>query len=174
MEKLNILTNLIGERITVLKSMELVPYRVYGTLEGFFIGNYAQYKNVIHMFIKPYRKRKIERIIIMENEHTFIFKGLYENTWKKDKIDNNLTNLVRISYEDVKNDNNFVFTTYNNKLEVNTNIKRYFNITTDFICNNDISPRTSMENGTYINYIKTLLHEYNAFELLEYAKNEGY
>ena len=71
------LKEMIGEKISVLKASDLVPSCYYGTLIGFKIDKWAQYENCLYIYIKLFRKRSINRIIITPNEDSFIFKYDY-------------------------------------------------------------------------------------------------
>ena len=69
------LKEMIGEKISILKSSDLVPACYYGTLQGFKIDKWAQYENCLYIYIKLFRKRSVNKIIITPNEDSFIFKG---------------------------------------------------------------------------------------------------
>ena len=97
------LKKMIGEKISVLKASDLVPSCYYGTLTGFKIDKWAQYENCLYIYIKLFRKRSINRIIITPNETTFIFKDNFDKCWNKEKINSKESLLHRITYNDIKN-----------------------------------------------------------------------
>lgn len=165
----------IGSRITVLKPMELLPRRIYGTLQGYYISSYAQHKNALYLFIKPYRARKTIRIVIHTNDTAFIFKGNFENSWNKEKVSERESLLQRISYNDIKDNKDLVYHhEYGQDIEGNLNFDMFADCTADYMYNNDIRNYEALENESYINYIKRLLTIYNVNTMLECCKREGY
>ena len=100
------LKEMIGKKISVLKTSDLVPACYYGTLEGFKVDKWAQYEKCLYIYNKLFRKRSISRIVINPNETSFIFKGDFGKCWNKEKISSNESLLHRITYKDLKNNKN--------------------------------------------------------------------
>ena len=169
MVELKILENLknyVGKKITVLKPNELVPTRIYGTLEGFYLDKFAQYDNCLYLYIKGFRQRHTTRIIIDPHTVAFIFVGDFQKSWNKEKINENLTNLLRITYEDVKDDKNLILNhAYAEEFQ---NLERYeyfSDITADYCYDNDIFKEAQLTNEGYKNYIKDLITLFNVENL---------
>lgn len=169
----------VGSRITVLKPMDLVPTRVFGTLQGYYISSYAQYKNALYLFIKPYRARKTMRITILPDDTAFIFSGNFKEAWRKELIreskEATVSQLHRITFNDVKDNKDLIYYhEYGQEIEGNLNFDMFADCTSDYMCNNNIRNFEALENEDYIEYIKRLLTLYNVNTMLECCKLEGY
>ena len=168
------LKEMIGEKISVLKSSDLVPSCYYGTLEGFKIDKWAQYENCLYIYIKLFRKRSINRIIITPNENSFIFKGDFGKCWNKEKINSNESLLHRITYNDIKNNNNLILShRYGEAIECLQ--YGFIDSTGDYLLSNCLNKeeRLSMQDtANYYNYIKKKLSLYNVSFVLDAIEDE--
>ena len=168
------LKEMIGEKISILKTSDLVPSCYYGTLERFKIDKWAQYENCLYIYIKLFRKRTINRIIITPNETTFIFKDNFDKCWNKEKINSNESLLHRITYNDIKNNNNLILShNYGEDIECLQN--GFIDITGDYLLSNCLNKdeRLAMqESANYYNYIKKKLYLYNISSVLDTIKND--
>ena len=168
------LKEMIGEKISILKTSDLVPACYYGTLEGFKIDKWAQYENCLYIYIKLFRKRSINRIIITPNETTFIFKDNFDKCWNKEKINSRESLLHRITYNDIKNNNNLILShNYGEEIECLQN--GFIDITADYLLSNCLNKdeRLAMqESANYYNYIKKELYLYNISSVLDTIKND--
>lgn len=168
----------IGSKVTILKPNELVPTRIYGTFQGGYIGRYAQYKNAYFLFIKPYRCRKIERVVITPNETAIILNGNINSSWRREELSSNeqatVSQLHRLTVNDFKKENIIYHHEYGQEIEGNLNFDMFADCTADYMCNNNIRHFEALDNEGYINYIKRLLTIYNASTMLACAVNEGY
>ena len=168
------LKKMIGEKISILKASDLVPACYYGTLEGFKIDKWAQYENCLYIYIKLFRKRSINRIIITPNETTFIFKDNFNKCWNKEKINSTESLLHRITYNDIKNNNNLILShNYGEDIECLQN--GFIDITGDYLLSNCLNKdeRLAMqESANYYNYIKKQLYLYNISYVLDAIKND--
>lgn len=172
MDKLNIE---IGQKITILKPGELVPLLIAGKVEGFNYGKYAQYENSIFIYIRRPRRKHLDRIVIHEHETAFIFDGTFKDMHRKEKVNENMTNLHRWTYNDLKDNKNLIFYhCYGEKLQIENNFERFIDVTADYISDNNVNPREAEQNEGYINYIKEKVKNYNIDSLKSYLKNEGY
>ena len=168
------LKEMIGEKISILKSSDLVPACYYGTLEGFKIDKWAQYENCLYIYIKLFRKRNISRIIITPNETTFIFKDNFNKCWNKEKINSAESLLHRITYDDIKNNNNLILShNYGEEIECLQN--GFIDITGDYLLSNCLNKEerfAMQESANYYNYIKKELCLYNVSSVLDTIKND--
>ena len=168
------LKEMIGEKISILKTSDLVPCCYYGTLIGFKIDRWAQYENCLYIYIKLFRKRSINRIVITPNETTFIFKDNFNKCWNKEKINSAESLLHRITYDDIKNNNNLILShNYGEEIECLQN--GFIDITGDYLLSNCLNKdeRLAMqESANYYNYIKKQLYLYNVSIVLDTIKNE--
>ena len=168
------LKEMIGEKISVLKSSDLVPACYYGTLQGFKIDKWAQYENCLYIYIKLFRKKSINKIVIAPNETTFIFKGDFGKCWNKEKINSNESLLHRITYNDIKDNNNLILShNYGDDIECLQN--GFIDITGDYLLSNCLNKdeRLAMqESANYYNYIKKELYLYNVSFVLAAIKDE--
>lgn len=168
------LKGMIGEKISILKSSDLVPACYYGTLEGFKIDKWAQYENCLYIYIKLFRKRSISRIVITPNETSFIFKGDFDKCWNKEKISSNESLLHRITYNDVKNNNNLILS-HNYGEAIECLQYGFIDVTGDYLLNNcsNKEERLAMqESANYYNYIKKELSLYNVSLILDTIEEE--
>ena len=169
------LKEMIGEKISVLKAFDLVPNCYYGTLEGFKIDKWAQYENCLYIYIKLFRKRNINRIVITPNETTFIFKDNFDKCWNKEKINSRESLLHRITYDDIKNNNNLILShNYGDEIEC---LQQYdfIDITGDYLLSNCLNKEERLamqETENYYNYIKKELYLYNISSVLDTIKND--
>ena len=180
MKNVNELNLQIGEKYTVLNAGDLVPTRYYGTLKGYYYSNFAQHKNALYIYIQRPRARKVDRLIFTSDK-IFIFKGKFENCWRKEVISETeqaTTSLLhRYTYNDLKDNENLVY--YNdglvNEYKPSTNdFEGLIDNTGDFIYNSSIRPIEAPENDGYIDYIRTLLTRYNVNDLKKYINELGY
>ena len=165
---------MIGEKISILKSSDLVPACYYGTLQGFKIDKWAQYENCLYIYIKLFRKRSINRIVITPNETSFIFKGDFGKCWNKEKISSNESLLHRITYNDVKNNNNLILS-HNYGDAIDCLQYGFIDSTGDYLLNNCLNKEERLamqESANYYNYIKTELYLYNVSFVLDTIKDE--
>ena len=168
------LKEMIGEKISILKTSDLVPSCYYGTLEGFKIDKWAQYKNCLYIYIKLFRKRSINRIIITPNETTFIFKDNFNKCWNKEKINSKESLLHRITYNDIKNNNNLILShNYGEDIECLQN--GFIDVTGDYLLSNCLNKEERLamqESANYYNYIKKELYLYNVSIVLDTIEDE--
>ena len=168
------LKEMIGEKISILKTSDLVPACYYGTLEGFKIDKWAQYENCLYIYIKLFRKRSISKIIITPNETTFIFKDNFDKCWNKEKINSRESLLHRITYNDIKNNNNLILShNYGEDIECLQN--GFIDITGDYLLSNCLNKEERLamqESANYYNYIKKELYLYNVSLVLDTIKDE--
>ena len=168
------LKEMIGEKISILKSSDLVPACYYGTLEGFKINKWAQYENCLYIYIKLFRKRNINRIVITPNETTFIFKGDFSKCWNKEKISSNESLLHRITYNDIKNNNNLIVS-HNYGEAIECLQYGFIDVTGDYLLSNCLNKeeRLAMQDtANYYNYIKKKLSLYNGSIVLDTIEEE--
>ena len=170
----------IGQKYTVLNVGDLVPTRIYGTLKGYYYGNFAQYKNALYIYIQRPRAKKVDRLVFTVDT-IFIFKGNFKECWRKEVIKESGTSttslLHRFTYNDLKDNKDLVY--YNDGLKqeykpITDNFEWFIDSTGDYLCNNNIRAYEALENEGYINYMKSLLTKYNVNKLKEYIINEGY
>lgn len=172
MNKMNLKLN---ETITVLKPMELIPLRITGKLIGYYFDKFAQYENSLYLFIQRSRAKRVDRIIITENDTVFIFKGKFQDSWRKEKVSEVTTNLNRITYEDIKENKNLIYShLYGEKFNINDNTEYFIEKTGDYMMYNDIRHFEAEENENYINYIKELAQNFNIGKIKDLCKIEGY
>ena len=168
------LKEMIGEKISILKSSDLVPACYYGTLQGFKIDKWAQYENCLYIYIKLFRKRSINRIIITPNETTFIFKDNFNKCWNKEEINSRESLLHRITYNDIKNNNNLILShNYGDAIECLQ--YGFIDSTGDYLLSNCLNKEERLamqESANYYNYIKKELYLYNVSIVLDTIKNE--
>ena len=168
------LKKMIGKKISVLKTSDLVPACYHGTLQGFKIDKWAQYKNCLYIYIKLFRKRRISRIVITPNETTFIFKDNFGKCWNKEKINANENLLHRITYNDIKNNNNLILShNYGENIEYLQ--YGFIDITGDYLLNNCLNKEERLEmqvSENYYNYIKKELYLYNVSLVLDTIEEE--
>ena len=168
------LKEMIGEKISILKTSDLVPCCYYGTLTGFKIDRWAQYENCLYIYIKLFRKRSINRIVITPNETTFIFKDNFDKCWNKEKINSRESLLHRITYNDIKNNNNLILShNYGEEIECLQN--GFIDITGDYLLSNCLNKEERLamqESSNYYNYIKKELYLYNISYVLDTIKND--
>ena len=165
---------MIGEKISILKSSDLVPACYYGTLQGFKIDKWAQYENCLYIYIKLFRKRSINRIVITPNETSFIFKGDFGKCWNKEKISSNESLLHRITYNDVKNNNNLILS-HNYGDAIDCLQYGFIDSTGDYLLSNSLNKEERLamqESANYYNYIKKELYLYNVSFVLDTIKDE--
>ena len=165
---------MIGEKISILKSSDLVPACYYGTLQGFKIDKWAQYENCLYIYIKLFRKRSINRIVITPNETSFIFKGDFGKCWNKEKISSNESLLHRITYNDVKNNNNLILS-HNYGDAIDCLQYGFIDSTGDYLLSNCLNKEERLamqESANYYNYIKKELYLYNVSFVLDTIKDE--
>ena len=165
---------MIGEKISILKSSDLVPACYYGTLQGFKIDKWAQYENCLYIYIKLFRKRSINRIVITPNETSFIFKGDFGKCWNKEKISSNESLLHRITYNDVKNNNNLILS-HNYGDAIDCLQYGFIDSTGDYLLNNCLNKEERLamqESANYYNYIKKELYLYNVSFVLDTIEDE--
>ena len=179
MKNVNELNLQIGEKYTVLNAGDLVPTRYYGTLKGYYYSNFAQHKNALYIYIQRPRARKVDRLIFTSDK-IFIFKGKFENCWRKEVISETeqaTTSLLhRYTYNDLKDNENLVYS-FQGRIDtfsINNDFEGLIDNTGDFIYNNGIKVKEASENDSYIDYIRTLLTRCNVNDLLNYIKLEGY
>ena len=168
------LKEMIGEKISVLKASDLVPSCYYGTLTGFKIDKWAQYENCLYIYIKLFRKRSINRIIITPNETTFIFKDNFNKCWNKEKINSTESLLHRITYNDVKNDNNLILS-HNYGEDIECLQYGFIDVTGDYLLSNCLNKEERLamqESANYYNYIKKELYLYNVSLVLDTIEDE--
>ena len=168
------LKEMIGEKISILKTSDLVPSCYYGTLTGFKIDKWAQYENCLYIYIKLFRKKSINRIVITPNETTFIFKDNFNKCWNKEKINSRESLLHRITYDDIKNNNNLILShNYGEDIECLQN--GFIDITGDYLLSNCLNKEERLamqESANYYNYIKKELYLYNISYVLDTIKND--
>ena len=165
---------MIGEKISILKSSDLVPACYYGTLQGFKIDKWAQYENCLYIYIKLFRKRSINRIVITPNETSFIFKGDFGKCWNKEKISSNESLLHRITYNDIKNNNNLILS-HNYGENIECLQYGFIDSTGDYLLSNCLNKEERLamqESANYYNYIKKELYLYNVSFVLDTIKDE--
>ena len=165
---------MIGEKISILKSSDLVPACYYGTLQGFKIDKWAQYENCLYIYIKLFRKRSINRIVITPNETSFIFKGDFGKCWNKEKISSNESLLHRITYNDIKNNNNLILS-HNYGDAIDCLQYGFIDSTGDYLLSNSLNKEERLamqESANYYNYIKKELYLYNVSFVLDTIKDE--
>ena len=165
---------MIGEKISILKSSDLVPACYYGTLQGFKIDKWAQYENCLYIYIKLFRKRSINRIVITPNETSFIFKGDFGKCWNKEKISSNESLLHRITYNDIKNNNNLILS-HNYGENIECLQYGFIDSTGDYLLSNSLNKEERLamqESANYYNYIKKELYLYNVSFVLDTIKDE--
>ena len=168
------LKEMIGEKISILKSSDLVPACYYGTLEGFKVDKWAQYENCLYIYIKLFRKRSISKIIITPNETTFIFKDNFDKCWNKEKINSNESLLHRITYNDIKNNNNLILS-HNYGEAIECLQYGFVDSTGDYLLSNCLNKEERLamqESANYYNYIKKKLYLYNISSVLDTIKND--
>ena len=168
------LKEMIGEKISVLKASDLVPSCYYGTLTGFKIDKWAQYENCLYIYIKLFRKRNINRIVITPNETTFIFKDNFNKCWNKEKINSTESLLYRITYNDIKNNNNLILShNYGETIEYLQ--YGFIDSTGDYLLSNCLNKEERLamqESSNYYNYIKKELYLYNVSLVLATIEDE--
>ena len=168
------LKEMIGEKISILKSSDLVPACYYGTLEGFKVDKWAQYENCLYIYIKLFRKRSINRVLITPNETSFIFKGDFGKCWNKEKISSNESLLHRITYNDIKNNNNLILShNYGDAIECLQ--YGFIDSTGDYLLSNCLNKEERLamqESANYYNYIKKELSLYNVSIVLATIEDE--
>lgn len=168
----------IGSKITILKPNEITPYKIYGTLEGVYISNFAQHENTLFLYIKPFKCRRIERVTISQNEVAFILDKDIKNLWKKEVVKNDGDVVVQQLHRLRKNDidqNDIIYShEYGEKFNANDNFEAFIDRTTDFMINEGVASSEAENNEKYIQHIKTLVTSYNVNKLKQYIKNEGY
>lgn len=168
----------IGSKITVLKPNSLIPENVYGTLEGFFINRYAQYENALYLFIKPFRCRKITRMVITEGETVYILKGQLKDSWRRENISKTeqvtVAQLHRLTENDIKDQLIYKHDFRTPFKGIENNYERFADMTADYMINNNIKAAEAEENDNYINYIKSIIGNYNVLNLKQYFINEDY
>ena len=165
---------MIGEKISILKSSDLVPACYYGTLQGFKIDKWAQYENCLYIYIKLFRKRSINRIVITPNETSFIFKGDFGKCWNKEKISSNESLLHRITYNDIKNNNNLILS-HNYGENIECLQYGFIDSTGDYLLSNCLNKEERLamqESASYYNYIKKKLYVYNVSFVLDTIEDE--
>ena len=168
------LKEMIGEKISVLKTSDLVPACYYGTLEGFKVDKWAQYENCLYIYIKLFRKRRVSRIVITPNETTFIFKDNFGKCWNKEKISSNESLLHRITYNDIKNNNNLILS-HNYGENIECLQYGFIDSTGDYLLSNCLNKEERLamqESASYYNYIKKELYLYNVSFVLDTIKDE--
>jgi hypothetical protein len=168
----------IGEKYTILKTDELVPLRICGTLKGYHFGKWAQYENCLYIYIQRPRVKRVDEIIV-SIEKCFIFKGDFKEIHRKEvvKDDGNITitNLHRWTYDDLKDNKTLVYYhDFKEAFNVNDDYDYFVDVTGEYIQNNNIKPVEAPTNENYISYIKTLLTRYNVNELKKYINSLGY
>lgn len=168
----------IGEKYTVLETMDLLPTRIYGTLKGYYYSNFAQHENALYIYIQRPRCKKVNRIVLTTDTF-YIFKGDFKECWNKEENFNGnarMTELKRFTYDDLKDNENLVysFQGHNDTFNINNDFEGLIDNTGDFIYNNGLKPIEAPENASYIDYIRTLLTRCNINDLLNYIKAEGY
>ena len=165
---------MIGEKISILKSSDLVPACYYGTLQGFKIDKWAQYENCLYIYIKLFRKRRVSRIVITQNETTFIFKDNFGKCWNKEKINSNESLLHRITYNDIKNNNNLILS-HNYGENIECLQYGFIDSTGDYLLSNCLNKEERLamqESASYYNYIKKELYLYNVSLVLDTIEDE--
>lgn len=171
----------IGEKFSVLLNNQLLPTLYKGVLQGYYYSNFAQYENALFLYIKRPRAKKVDRIVLIENESFFIFKGYtFNQNFRKEVIKNNdkvtHTLLHRWTYNDLKGNKNLIFShRYGEKFQnIQNNFERFSDLTADYMMYNDISPKDAQESTNYINYIKELIKNYNVNSLLKEIKENNF
>ena len=103
---INFLFDLINnkEKVTILKPNDLIPAAYCGVIEDFRVDDWAQYHNCLYITMKPYRCRTLTEIIIDPHETAFILKGINPKSWRKEKIDDTLSRLHRLTAKDFNKD----------------------------------------------------------------------
>ncbi|WP_125154485.1 hypothetical protein [Clostridium rectalis] len=174
---MKILNLKIGQKVSILKSHDLVPTLYKGVLKGYYFSNFAQYRNALYMYIQRPRAKKVDRIILIENETFFIFDSYkFKDTHKKEVIKDTKeithTLLNRWTYSDLKDNKDLVFAhKYSEKFEgVEDDFNTFVDLTGDYICCNNIKPKEAVKSEKYINYIKELIQGFNVNNLLVTAK----
>ena len=168
------LKEMIGEKISILKTSNLVPACYFGTLKGFKIDRWAQYENCLYIYIKLFKKRSINRIVITPNETTFIFKDNFGKCWNKEKISSTESLLHRITYNDIKNDNNLILS-HNYGETIECLQYGFIDRTGDYLLSNSSNKEERFalqETANYYNYIKKELYLYNVSFVLAAIKDE--
>ena len=168
------LKEMIGEKISILKTSNLVPACYFGTLKGFKIDRWAQYENCLYIYIKLFKKRSINRIVITPNETTFIFKDNFGKCWNKVKISSTESLLHRITYNDIKNDNNLILS-HNYGETIECLQYGFIDRTGDYLLSNSSNKEERFalqETANYYNYIKKELYLYNVSFVLAAIKDE--
>lgn len=92
------------EKVTVLKPNELIPVAYCGVIEDFRVDDWAQYHNCLFITMKPYRCRNLIEIVINPHDTAFILKGIKQQSWRKEKIDDTLSRLHRLTEADFDKD----------------------------------------------------------------------
>ena len=172
---------MLGQKVTILNTEDLVPSFYKGTIQSFYYSNYAQYDNALFIYLKRFRSKRIDRIIISPVDTVFIFDGFkWDSAWRKEVLstDNNITRteLHRWKYNDLKDNKDLIYShAFNEEFEgIKTDNECFIDMTCDFICENDIKPLDAQENISYINYIKCLVSNYNVNNLMKFVKAEGF
>ncbi|MHB9924627.1 hypothetical protein [Clostridium botulinum] len=166
-----------GQKVSILKSNDLVPTLYKGIIKGFYYSNFAQYENALYIYIQRPRAKRIDRIVLIENETFFIFNGYtFKDTHRKEVIKDtkNITHtlLHRWTYSDLKDNKDLIFAhEYGKSFEdVESDFDTFIDLTGDYICYNDINPKDAVKSEKYINYIKKLIQNYNVNNMLIKAK----
>lgn len=172
MNKMNLKLN---ETITILKPWDMIPSRVTGKIKGYYFSNYAQYENALYIYIQRPRAKKIDRVVILPTDITFIFKGKFEECWRKEEISSRENLLHRITFEDVKDNKNLIYShLYGEEFTLNDNLEYFLDSTGDYMMYNNIRAKEAEANEGYINYIKELSQNFNIGKIKDLCKNEGY
>ena len=167
----------IGERVTILKPNSLVPELYKGTVQCYYFGKYAQYENALFLYIRIYRGKRIQRIVLLPSDVVFIFKGFnFDKSWNKERVSENHSRLHRITYNDVKDNKDLIYhKAYGEEfVGINNNPESFIDYTGDFLCDNAIRAKEAINSAEYIEYIKQLVRSYNLNTLLDSIKKEGY
>jgi len=172
---------MMGRKVTILNTEDLVPSFSKGTIQSFYYSKYAQYDNALFIYLKRFRSKKIDRIVITPVDTVYIFDGFtWDTAWRKELIsdDGTMTHtlLHRWTYDDLKDNKDLIYShSFNEEF---TNIKTdndcFIDLTCDFMYDNDITPFDAPENVSYINYIKSLISSYNVDNLMKFIKSKHF
>ena len=172
---------IIGQKVTILNTEDLVPSFTKGTIQSFYYARYAQYDNALFIYLKRFRSKRIDRIVITPVDTVFILNGFtWDSAWRKELILDNGTMthtlLHRWTYDDLKDNKDLIYAhAFNGTFEnIKTDNDYFIDMTGDFMYDNDIKPLDAPTNISYINYIKSLISSYNIDNLIKFVKAQEY
>lgn len=166
----------LGEKITILKSMDLVPTCYYGTILSYYYDSYAQYNNCLYINIKLFRQRKVTRIVLLPSDTFFIFSGKFDKCWNKENISDTESLLYRWSYNDFKNNKRLIFYHEYGKEFLLKHIDFIYvdDCFVEYLSSNNLNDTTAINDNKYIDVIRDMLSGCDIRKCKDYFSMYGY